>query len=251
MIIVYSAMQIYCINQLSINYDEGSFASYGTSLLKFQGEKDVIQYESKLPITALNMIPRALQQIFKPNLKKTWPEATSDIIHGRYVSLFVSILLGLLIFKWSKEIYNEKTALLVLLLYLLCPNFLAHGIFVSSDIFACFFITMALYYLWNFFHQQKTKYFILMSVATGLAQVSKFSMVHLFIIIPLLSVTICLSRSGNDGITRAFSIRKTLVYSALFIFVNWFIICTSHLFYQVFLPIKDYTFISVPFKGLQ
>src|SRR5215510_12918619 len=101
MLFLYSAIQVYCINQLSINYDEGAFASYGTSLLKFQREKDVMRYESKLPITALNMIPRAIEQVFHTNLKRTWPESAVDIIRGRYISLFVSILLGILIFRWS------------------------------------------------------------------------------------------------------------------------------------------------------
>jgi len=111
-LVIYSAIQIYCINQLSINYDEGSFASYGASLLKFQREKDVMRYESKLPVTALNMIPRAIEQVLHPNLKRDWPGSTVDIIRGRYISLFVSLLLGILIFQWSKQLYNEKTAFL-------------------------------------------------------------------------------------------------------------------------------------------
>ena len=199
MLFIYSAIQIYCINQLSINYDEGSFASYGTSLLKFQREKDVMRYESKLPVTALNMIPRAIEQVLHPSLKRSWPESAVDIIRGRYISLFVSLLLGILIFQWSKELYNEKTASFVLLLYLICPNFLAHGIFVSSDIFACFFMTLSLYYLWNFFLHGKRKYFVFMSIATGLAEISKFSMIHLFLIIPLLSILTWAYTSGNKS----------------------------------------------------
>jgi len=95
MLVIYSAIQIYCINQLSINYDEGSFASYGASLLKFQREKDVTRYESKLPVTALNMIPRAIEQLLNPNLKRNWPGSTVDIIRGRYISLLVFLLLGI------------------------------------------------------------------------------------------------------------------------------------------------------------
>jgi hypothetical protein len=251
MLVAYSLIQIYCINQLSINYDEGSFASYGASLLKFQRQKDITLYESKLPITALNMVPRAVEQILHPNLKRSWPESAVDIIRGRYISLFISILLGLLIFKWSKEVYNEQTAFFVLSLYLLCPNFLAHGVFVSSDIFACFFITLSLYYLWNFFRQQKTKYFIFMSVATGLAQISKFSMVHLFIIIPLLSTLICFYKQRNKNSAGRFNRKNVLLYSLIFISINWLIICISHLFFEVFLPVNEYAFISKTFKGLQ
>ena len=64
-------MQVYCINQLTPNYDEGSFASYGITILKFQGQKDIVRYDSKLPITAVNMLPRAIEQIVNPDLVKT------------------------------------------------------------------------------------------------------------------------------------------------------------------------------------
>lgn len=250
MFVLYAVVQIYCINRLSINYDEGSFASYGSTLLKFQREKDVILYESKLPITALNMIPRAVEQVLRPGLKKDWSQAQMDVIHGRYISLGVAILLGLLIFNWSKKLYGEKTALFVLLTYLLCPNFLAHGIFVSSDIFACFFMTLALYYLWLFFSYYKSKHFILMSIAAGLAEISKFSMIHLFIIISLLAVMYMLTRQ-NKKMPVSFNLKKAVGYIAVFLFVNWLIICASHLFYQVFLPINEYTFRSNSFKIIQ
>jgi hypothetical protein len=250
LLFVYAIVQIYCINQLSINYDEGSFASYGSTLLKFQRNKDVILYESKLPITALNMLPRAIEQFAHPELKKTWPQSQSDIINGRYVSLLFSILLGFLIFKWTEKLYDERVALFILLTYLLCPNFLAHGIFVSSDIFACFFMTLALYYLWRFLDEKKNQHFIFMCMATAMAEISKFSMVHLFLIIPLLVIVHFLL--NKDSETRPyFNFKKVIIYGFVFLLINWLIICASHLFYQVSFPIKDYTFMSESFQHLQ
>lgn len=240
-------MQVYCINQLSPNYDEGSFASYGSTILKFHREKDVALYESKLPITALNMIPRAVEQIVHPGLTKKWPESQSDIIYGRYISLAVAVLLGLLIFSWSKKFYNEKTAFFILLTYLICPNFLAHGIFVSSDIFACFFLTAAFYCLWLFFREGRFKHFFLICMATGFAEISKFSMVHLFLLIPALFGIQLLKRES----TANFNLKKVIGYTVLFFGINWLIICTAHLFYQVFEPISSYEFSSNGFKTIQ
>jgi hypothetical protein len=250
MLIIYSAIQVYCINQLSINYDEGSFASYGVSILKFQSNKDVILYESKLPITALNMIPRAVEQLINPNLNKNWSDATTDIIRGRYVSLVISILLGLLILKWARRLYSKQVAFFIFLLYLLCPNFLAHGIFVTSDIFACFFMTLALYYLWRFFNEYRSMDFIFMSIATGLSQISKFSMIHLFILIPILTIAHGIHKRRN-GYPHYPDLKKTVVFTCLLLLINWLIICSSHFFYQVFLPVSEYSFMSDSFKGIQ
>jgi hypothetical protein len=244
---LYCVLQIFCINQLSINYDEPLFAAYGASILKFERQKDIVLYESKLPITALNMIPRAVEQITHPHLKKTWNESLIDIVRGRYISLFVSVLLGLLIFRWARQLYDDKTAFFCLLLFLLCPNFLAHSIFVSPDIFACFFVTLTFYYLWLFSVRKKTSYWILMSLASGLAQISKFSMVHIFILIPLVLLIKCLV----EGKPRSFyNVKKIAAYSLSFFFINWLIICASHLFYQLFVPMHDYHFMSSPFRTL-
>lgn len=249
-IALYSVIQVFCLNQLSPTYDEGSFAAYGATILKFQRQKDVIKYESKLPITALNMLPRAIEQVFDPALDKTMEESITDIIYGRYVSLLVTIFLGLLIFKWTSQLYNSRTGLFSLLLFLLCPNFLAHGIFVSSDIFAAFFMTLSLYYLWKFANEQKTGHLIIMSFATALAQISKFSMVHLFILIPVLLFAFRFLKKETPSLKK-FTFKRSLGHAALFLFINWLIICTAHFFYQVFLPMSDYSFMSSTFKNWQ
>ena len=247
LLLFYTIIQIYCINRLSPNYDEGSFASYGITILKFQGEKDILKYDSKLPITALNMLPRAIEQVLNPGLEKS-ANADDDVIMGRYISLLVSLLLGILIFKWSGELYNERTAIICLALYLLCPNFLAHGIFVSSDIFACFFMTLVFYFLWRFHKEQQLKHFLFLSIAAGLAQISKFSMVHLFVLVPLLSLIIILFKAQKENKIR---FKRLLFLSFIFLFTSWFLINAAHLFYQPFLSLNKYEFLSNTFQQLQ
>src|SRR5436190_5587336 len=179
-------MQVYCINRLSLTYDEPLFAAYGMTILKFQGKKDIQQFDTKLPVTVLNILPRAVEQIFNPGLKKAGEEVDKDIIKGRYISLLVTVLLGLIIYRWSAELYNKKVAVFSLLFFLLCPDILAHGIFVSTDIYAALFLTATFYFLWKYRQSNHVRYFILFSLSAALAQISKFSMLHLFILFPLL-----------------------------------------------------------------
>ena len=89
-----------------------------------------------------------------------------------------------------------------------------------------------------------------MSAATGLAQISKFSMFYLFLIIPALAIIMYFYKN-KPGQIKKISLRNMIGFAGLFILINWLIISAAHLFYQPFLPLKDYTFISNSFKGLQ
>jgi hypothetical protein len=242
----YTILQVYCINQLSVNYDEPLFAAYGISILKFQANKDVQQFDSKLPIVALNMLPRAVEQLFKPGLKKEGAEWEKDIIAGRYISLIASLLLGLLIYAWSKELYGSRTGIYTLLIYLLSPDFLAHGIFVSTDIYASLWTTSSFYFLWKFRDSNQLKYFFLASLSVALGQISKFSLLHLLILIPfilLITHSLALKNWGKS--------LKLIYLILIFIAINWFVISAAHFFYHEFMMLDHYRFKSNVFIGLQ
>jgi hypothetical protein len=247
LLLAYICIQVYCIHQLTSNYDEPLFAGYGVTILKGLGNKDVALYESKLPITAINLLPRGVEQIMHPGLSKK--NIDEDIIRGRYVSLLVSVILALVIYYWSRLLYGKQAALFSFCFFLLCPNFLAHGIFVSSDIFACLFTTLSFLFLWKFTHSHQTKNIVLASLFVALAQISKFSMLHLFILFPVLLLTdYFFHRSKKDEKKNW----KRLAYHVfLFAAINWFVISAAHLFYGMFLPLNDYQFKSSAFQILQ
>jgi len=246
--IVYTLLQLYCIPRLSINYDEPLFSYYGATLLKGHAEKDIVLFDSKLPITALNMLPRAAEQIMHPGLKKA--DNHADILHGRYISLLVTLALAWVVYKWAGKLYGSRAAIIALLVFFLCPNFLAHGIFVSSDIFACLFTTAALFFLWQ--HQQTGRqlHFLLAALAVGFAEVSKFSMVHLWILFPLLLLNACFTRAGGRSGFRSIMIEFAAKLTIFFL-ISWTMICAAHLFFDMFRPIGTYQFQSEAFKGLQ
>ena len=245
LIILYLFVQLYCIRKLTINIDEPAFGTYGFTILKLQGNKDIESYASKLPIVALNGIPRAIEQTFHPGLKKNdW--GYEDFYRGRYVTLIAGLILGLLVFQWTKELYGEFAGLVSFVFYLLCPNFLTHSIFVHTDVYASLFLTASFYYLWKYHHTNKIKHFILLSLAVAFAEISKFSMIFLFLLIPLLLLTRYLL-----GLNNKENRHSALLLLGIFILVNIFIISVSHLFYQMFLPLKEYDFLSSPFIHLQ
>lgn len=245
---VYICIQSYCIQQLTSNYDERTFAGYGISILKGERNKDIVQYESKLPITALNMLPRAVEQVIHPGLSKK--DIEEDIIRGRYISLAASVVLALVIYYWAKLLYGKRAALFSFYFFLASPDFLAHGIFVSSDIFACLFMTLSFFFLWKFSGNPQTKNIVLAGLFVGLAQISKFSMLHLFILFPLLLIIGHFAYKKNRK-SETKNWKRLICHLFIFIGINWFIISAAHLFYGMFIPLNDYHFISSPFKNLQ
>jgi len=245
LVMVYIGIQSYSIQKITLNIDESAFATYGFTIWRLKGDKDIVAYESKLPITALNGIPRAIEQLFHPGLKKTdW--GYEDYYRGRYISLIAALLLGLLIFQWAKELYGETAAFFSFLFYLMCPNFLAHAIFVGTDIYASLFLTASFYFLWKYHKTNKMKFFLLFSIAVALAQISKFSMIFLFLLFPLIILT-----RYFTGIKTNQKRHPVLVLLTIFCLINIFVISASHLFYQMFLPLKDYSFRSAPFIQLK
>lgn len=248
LLLLYAVIQSYCIQQLSVNYDEGLFSYYGATILKGRGNKDIVKFDSKLPITALNMLPRAVEQLCQPRLKRA--DAYIDIMRGRYISLLVTVILALFVWAWSTQLYGLPAGLFSCTVFLLCPNFLAHGIFVSSDIFACLFTTASFYFLWKFNKADKVKYFILASTMVALAQVAKFSMVHLLLLFPLLMLTGDFIK-GRSMSGRKWSISQLGGLLVLFAVINWFVICVAHLFYGMFIPLDQYKFSSTTFQHLQ
>lgn len=55
-------------------------------------------------------------------------------ILGRAVVIAASVLLGLLIFRWSWQLHGERAALVTLFLFALSPSLLAHGHLVTVDL---------------------------------------------------------------------------------------------------------------------
>ncbi len=69
-----------------------------------------------MPITALNTLPRIIEQTIHPGLKKN-DNGASDIINGRYITLLLSIFIGVYILVWAKELYGEAAATFSLFLF--------------------------------------------------------------------------------------------------------------------------------------
>ena len=244
LLLCYTMVQLYAIPRLSVNYDEESFLMYGITLLKGEADKDINHYESKLPITTVNALPRAVQQMLDPDLKKNNPK--DDVVAGRYISLLVSLMLALLIYRWTMQWYGQQAGLVALLFYFLCPNILAHSVFLSSDVYAFLFPALSIYFLWLYCEHGRMREFLAFTFSFALAMITKFSLLHM---LPIVMIIVLL-RTANSGSFNNIFTRRNLGLAVIFIAVNWLIISGSHLFFNTFFPLSKFQYQSSAFRSL-
>ena len=193
---VYFINGIIVINSNSVASDETDHLSYGERMLKGRPQK-VNPYEdgSTMPISALNALPRAVEQVFHPGLKKT-DGGISDAINGRYITLLICMLAGIFIYRWSTESFGEKAGLFSLFLFVFCPNLQANIPLVGTDSYAMLFTLTSAYYFRRFILLSGWRNFILFSVHTGIAQVVKQSMFLLPVFFAVVALIVLLQRKS-------------------------------------------------------
>ena len=248
----YFLLAVYILNGLlaiqrnSVTSDELDHLSYGTRMLKGRPEK-VIPYEdaSTMPISALNALPRAVEQVLHPGLKKT-DGGVSDVMHGRYVSLLICLLAAIFVYRWSKEMFGAMGGLFSLFLFVFCPNLQANIILVGTDAYAMLFVLTSAYYFRAFILKSGWKNFILFSSQLALAQISKQSLVLLFFFFAASAIMVLLHRG-----TLFSRLRINLTRLLVLITITIFVINLSFLFHGTGKPLHAYQFSSATFLSLQ
>lgn len=250
--IAVSLFAVYLINGLiaipanSVVYDETDHWSYGKRILQGEPQK-VHTYDdaTAMPVTSINAVPRAVEQLFNPGLSKT-DGGVSDVMHGRYVTLFVCLLIGLYVYKWSKELFGEWGGLFSLFLLVFCPNVNAHVTLLSTDAYTALFALTTFYYFYQFIRKSGWKHFILFSLSFGIAQVSKYSLLHLLPVFGLLSLVLLISRRSLFSNWKRNFVRL-VVFSAIVLAV----INTAFFFNGSGRSLEAYSFRSATFQSLQ
>lgn len=105
---------------------------------------------------------------------------------SRLVMPLFSVLGGMLVFLWSRQLFGERGAILSLALWCLCPNILAHGRLITSDTGAAVLGALATYHFWRYLGSPTWIRAIVAGLLLGIAQLSKFSMLLLYLLWPVI-----------------------------------------------------------------
>jgi len=123
--------------------------------------------------------------------------ADQMIFWGRIPMILILVLLGFYIFKWAKELFGNRVALLALFLFSFSPTFLAHGRLVTTDVGAATGVFIASYYFIKALRDSSKRNLIFAGIVFGLAELCKFSVILLIPFFVFLIFVWWLVKLGN------------------------------------------------------
>lgn len=113
------------------------------------------------------------------------------IFLGRLATLWLTLLLAVLAFRWAKQAGGAKAGLLALVVCLFDPNTMAHGRFITSDIALSFFCLLTLYAFWRWtLNPKQDRFLLLAGMAVGMAGATKFNAAALLPVLGLLTLVL-------------------------------------------------------------
>ncbi|MFH1175171.1 MAG: glycosyltransferase family 39 protein [bacterium] len=168
-------------------------------------------------------------------------DADNIIFWARIPMVLVMLLLGFYLYRASREWFGEKEALLALALFAFCPNIIAHGRFVTTDVGAAAFIFISIYYFLKWIthplptspsekgrNAKNSKNILKASIALALAQLAKFSAVLLIpaflIIVFVYTIAKIIQNYKTEKQCSAFAVIWRYFGGLLAIFISAFIL---------------------------
>jgi hypothetical protein len=94
---------------------------------------------------------------------------------GRLPLIWLTLLLGALVFRWGRELAGPLAGLVALALLLLDPNVLAHGRLITDDMPVTAAFLLTIYAFWRHAGTGSRRWLLLTGIGLGLAALSKFS----------------------------------------------------------------------------
>ena len=179
--------------------DEPLHLAYGERALHsgtFLREDD--RLNSKMPVSMLNAFPVAIARHAAAPRELAWPRT---LFLARLPSLLLGLLLGVLVWRWARELFGDRAGALALFLYTFCPNVNAHSHLVTTDIGTTLAMFAATYAFWRYTTQPSRGRLLIAAAAFGLAQLTKVTALFLgpiFVLILLVRL-IRLARTGPEG----------------------------------------------------
>lgn len=160
----------------------------------------------------------------------------------RVPAIALTVLLGVVIFYFARRLFGEVAAVISLGLYTLEPTVLAHGRILHTDVPSALGLLIFCFALYVYTSAPSLHHALWLGVATGLAPLTKFSMVALapLVVLGALALVVFAPRLG-------LSRRAVLAHVAVVVLVSLLIINVAYFFHNRPITAADESWIAVSF----
>ncbi|TXI34123.1 MAG: phospholipid carrier-dependent glycosyltransferase [Candidatus Moraniibacteriota bacterium] len=151
-------------------------------------------------------------------------DADTILFFSRLPIIILSVLLGLGLFWWTRELGGVLAGLIAVTLYAFDPNIIAHNHYVTTDLGSAGFIFLAFYGFVRFLKNPTPQTMLLAGVTLGLAQLTKFSALLVLPVFGLFVVLYALTQVTDSWRNRFrslwfYALRFTGVVTVCFVLV--------------------------------
>jgi len=197
-----------------------------------------------MPVSVLNALPRAAEQLFNPELQRT-DGGSLDVKRGRYITILVTLLLLAYFYAFGKSLAGPAAGCWAMLLAALDPNILAHSRLVTTDLYSTLAFVAVLFHLYQWQIKKEKRHFYYWCIAIAIAQCCKINNILLYPICLLIILGYRLFHPTK------FSGRTFLIQAVVFVLIHLLVINAAFLFYHSGMSLDDYSFKSSFFQQLQ
>lgn len=166
---------------------------------------------------------------------------------GRIFNIAWSLATGVLVFLWSRRLWGPVPGLVSLLLYVTCPNIVAHASLVTPDLGGTFGFVSTLFVVTWWCERPAWDRVIIWGVLLGMAEAAKFTSLLLYPLI-LAMTWISLSRQSTKAGIGWKSICLQLIAGFA---ISMIILASFYRFHGLFSPLASYQFQSIELVTIQ
>jgi Dolichyl-phosphate-mannose-protein mannosyltransferase len=173
---------------------------------------------------------------------------------GRAMIVALSMLGGLTLAVWARELFGNGAGVLAALFWAFEPNLLAHGSLVTTDMGAAAFFVFTLYSVWRFARRPGWINALLFGGCLGLAQLAKFTSLVLYPISLALFLLVLAAGREKDSLQTADAPRPGILkYAGMWVgafFFSLVVLNAGYLFRGSFSTLATYDFQSGALKRI-
>ncbi len=169
---------------------------------------------------------------------------------SRIAGILWSVLGGILIYSWSRQLYGSAAGLLGLVLWCFDPMILGHGPLLTPDMPLTVGVFGSIFLLREHLKSPTWEGTVLCGIALGLAQLTKFTALVLYGVWPVLWLVHFLSTRG-ERVDGGRSIRWFVLHAVVIFTISILVINMGYAFDSSFRPLKEFQFVSEMFRGDQ